>query len=279
MAIDPYCRITTPDRLQREESEDDVAHAFRRGILRHVAPGIITGPAAPRWWDEAIVEGWRPTCLSAAEMHGLWIPPRVGTKLHAYRVRTSRGQAPKGIVPHRWHSAWPESPPAASVALLLEHAAHCLDLETCLVLAESALNRQLIGLPDWQRGLEHVPTRRLPALRRARTTSQSGSETRVGYMLDRRRIPFEPQAFIPGVGRVDALVKDIWVIECDSQAHHGAERDHRIDRGRDLSLQARGYISTRLSFPQIWDTWEETMRILLGTWESVRRRKRRPRAA
>lgn len=66
-----------------------------------------------------------------------------------------------------------------------------------------------------------------------------------------------PQARIPGVGHVDLLVGESQIIECDGEVHHSGTQ-FRTDRARDLAARDLGYDVLRLSYEQIWVTWEET---------------------
>lgn len=94
--------------------------------------------------------------------------------------------------------------------------------------------------------------------------SQSGSETRVRLFFQRHRVPVRAQAVIPGVGHVDLLVGRSWIVEADSDAHHGARRDVMVDRHRDLTARELGYDTLRLSYEQIWHDWDRTREALLA---------------
>ncbi|TBW20739.1 DUF559 domain-containing protein [Arcanobacterium bovis] len=55
------------------------------------------------------------------------------------------------------------------------------------------------------------------------------------------------------------------IVECDSAAHHSQYDRYRNDRRRDLAALALGYHVIRLSYEQIWDTWDETQKVLSNT--------------
>lgn len=245
-------------------------------LVRPVGRDVSIGPDALTLWGEAIADGWRATCLSAAEHHGLWVPPTSDRDLHAYRLRTPSTSAPPHVLPHGWTERWPEPDSVASLDLVLRHAVRCLDIESALILAESALNKDLVSLDEWRAIVATAQVKKQRLLLKARTTSQSGSETRVRFLFDRHRIPVQQQVFIPGVGRVDLVVGGIWVIECDSAAHHGYAQAYAEDRRRDEVLDSLGYFITRLSYPQIWRTWARTTDLLLAKHSATRRRVRHP---
>jgi very-short-patch-repair endonuclease len=272
--------LATADALLREENTaEEIRLAIENGELRPLSPGLAATPLLRADELAAINDGWRPTCISSAAAHGLWVPEATDRRLHAYRPRTPRKEAPAAVVPHRWHDAWPESDATASVPQLLGDAIRCQDLETCVVLADSALNMGLLTSDDWADIVAGAPLQYRRVLGRAVDTADSGSETRVRLGLQAARVPVEAQVAIDGVGTVDLCVKGRWVIECDSRRHHSAEADYARDRRRDLRLHALGYVVTRLSYPQIWYDWDRTLVALLAMFRRLRNRPRRPLAA
>src|SRR5665647_786535 len=78
-----------------------------------------------------------------------------------------------------------------------------------------------------------------------------------------------PQVVIPGVGRVDLLVGESLIIECDSHAHHTGETNYRGDRRRDLSATADDYRVVRLTWEQCFLTWPTTTSCLLYTSDAA----------
>ena len=59
-------------------------------------------------------------------------------------------------------------------------------------------------------------------------------------------------------GRVDLLVGDRLVIECDSVRHHGERSRYYADRSRDRASLIEGCLVLRLTWEDIWLRWEET---------------------
>jgi len=76
------------------------------------------------------------------------------------------------------------------------------------------------------------------------------------------------QVKIDGVGRVDLVVDDCLVVQCDGKRHHSNQYIYEQDRRRDLALRDLGFTVTQLSYKQIWDQWEATQ-------QSLRRQIRR----
>ncbi|WP_338538528.1 hypothetical protein N5P18_02045 [Janibacter terrae] len=237
-------------------------HHTRREIEAAVATGTLV--RAGRYYalagvDESLLgplrRGARPTCLTAARHHGIWTPPGAGR--HVYTRRA--GDVPPPWVTHGYHHEWPEDDPIASPALLLEHAARCLDPLDVGVLADSALHLGLLHDADVVAISRHAPRPVQPVLARASRLAESGTESRVRLHLQLGRVPVQPQAQVVGVGRVDLLVGRSWIIECDSRAHH-ADRLHYVnDRGRDGHAVDLGYFTSRLTYDMCFAEWDATV--------------------
>lgn len=239
--------------------------------------------------------GVRPTCLDAAALHGLWIPPRL-EHVHVFRPRRARGRRtatrlgapdtpvpaltplrrgggesasrPKKLVPLRHHApalrAWPSTDPVPDLDLVLEHAARCLPAVDAATLFESALEQRQISRASAEQITARLPHQARHSLSRIRDDAGSGTETAVRWWFESRTVPIRAQVQIREVGRVDLLVGESWVIECDSRTFHDNPSQYAVDRKRDLALQSYGYQVTRLAWEQVFLTWPETQRMLLA---------------
>ncbi len=63
-------------------------------------------------------------------------------------------------------------------------------------------------------------------------------------------LPVEPQALVPGVGRVDFLVDGV-IVEVDGFAYHSGRGEYREDRRRDRAAHRRGYVVLRYTFEEV----------------------------
>lgn len=220
-------------------------------------------PDTPPEIREALAHGLRPTCVTAAQEHGLWLPP--GRGRHVY-VR--RGAVGRGWVGHGWHQRWPEEAPVASPRLLLEHALTCLDPLDVGILADSALHQELVSA-DQVAALASVAPRGVArVLARASGEAQSGTESKVRLFLQLHNVTVTPQVEIPGVGRVDNLAGRRWILESDSRAHHTGEDTYAKDRARDLRALELGYFTSRLTHWMTFGGWRRTSRTLLDVIRS-----------
>ena len=261
---------------------------------------------APRDLVDLLALGVRPTCLDAAALHGLWVPPGDGT--HAFRPRVVEPPEP---VPHvrpirrrrvpgsnelvplsdvggsRWTSSpeplvlhaprlrsWESADPVPGILQTLHHAARCLPTVKAAILIESALETGLLSDHDLGTLLAGLPQRYRRPLARVRGDAQSGTETAVRWWLEQRCVTVRSQVqLLPGI-RVDLLLGTNWVIECDSRTFHDDPHQYQKDRRRDLVLSARGYRVTRLTWEQVFLHWEDTARML----QTMLRRREHGRA-
>jgi len=139
------------------------------------------------------------------------------------------------------------------------------DVETSLIVLESACNVRLVSISTATNLILECP--RLRARQLATwfdPRAESGTETRVRLFLARRGYKVRSQPSVRGVGRVDLLVGESLIIECDSHAHHTGEANYRGDRSRDLNATASGHRVVRLTWEQVFLTWATTQALLLA---------------
>lgn len=247
-----------------------------RGTARQLAAAVVRGevlragryyvsPDTPPEIRGALADGLRPTCATAAQQHGLWVPPTSG--VHVYGRRAGE---PSGFVGHGWHHRWPEDAAIASPQLALQHAIGCLDPLDVGIIADSALHtgtldaRQVRDLAvDAPRGVARV-------LSRVSGRAQSGSESKVRLFMQLHNVTVTPQVLITGVGWVDNLAGRRWILECDSRAHHTGVDTYATDRARDLRALELGYFTTRLTHWMVFAGWRRTSSTLLRVIRSGR---------
>lgn len=263
----------------------DLERWARRGVITSVQPWYVTADA-PEDLVALLRLGVRPACLDAASLHGLWIPRHSG--VHAYRPRSRdridelrdarvpalrrrdgvpvRSGPPQPVVLHRPEPrAWPDVDPVPELDLVLEHAGYCLPPVKAAVLFESALHQGLLTLPNAQQIVASLPQRARRSLARIRTDAESGTETTVRWWFESRGVPIRAQVPFPGrPQRMDLLVGESWVIECDSRQHHDDPRSYDEDHERDLYLASRGFRVTRLTWEQVFLRWEQTEAMLIA---------------
>lgn len=272
------------------------------GRLHRCGPWFVTDEADPLV-AAVLRTGARPTCLDAAVLHQLWVPPHPGVHVRRPRtgpetpkaplwrgtplisrrgksVATESGQlraiSPGSLQPYVFHapvhSAWTFRDPVPEVPDLLSDAARCLPVPLAAIVWESALERRLISEAEAQHLAAGLPADLARQLRRVRSDAGSGTETRVRWWLESMHVAVRSQVQVCRGIRVDLLVGSSWVIECDSRAHHTGDEQYHRDRWRDLTLRAMGYTVTRLTWEQVFLHWEATTAVLL---QILRRREHR----
>jgi len=247
-------------------TERQLRSAVERGQLTRLSQGWYALPGADEEAQRALRLGTRLTCLSAARLHGAWVPldPRRPPWPHV-AVRHGDPLPPRaGVVVHRLPTAgWTTNEPVLPLDRSLDQVLRFHSVETGLMVLESAVDRGLLSLRSAESLLGSQPLRKQGAgLQLFDPRSGSGSETRVRLWLQRRHHQVRCQVSIAHVGRVDLLVGKSLVIEVDSRAHHLADENYAADHRRDLMLHALGFHRLRLTWHQVFDDWPATVRLL-----------------
>lgn len=239
---------------------DRIATAVADHEIDRVRQAWYGNPWLPVLQREAARVGGQLTCSSAAKALGLW-EPRFGVVHVAVpsdarglrspdrcRERLGTGQA----VVH-WTGLDPRGTRTlVSVGTCIRTIARCESPVVALIVAESALQRRLISLADFQMLVGALPRDVRRVLERASDRSESGSETVFAHRMAQAGVVVQQQVIIPGVGRVDALIGDRLIVELDSHAHHS---EAAADRERDARLSALGYRVLRFMYRQVMEEW------------------------
>lgn len=237
-----------------------VRQSVKTGNLIPVKRGWYAVPGANYNAIRALKIGGRMGCLSALKEYGVWVP-QTGKDLHVVLGRNAAIPDSDGMVFHR-SDFLPETA-AFGVEDSLRQVMRHHDPETGLIVLESAVQKSLISA-FWARTLiKELPAKKQRIYRFFDPSSQSGSETRVRLFFQRRGVKVHTQHETSG-GWVDMLVGESWIIECDSRTFHDNKTNYNIDCHRDLSNYYAGFVTTRLSYPQIWFEWEKVKHQLLG---------------
>jgi len=235
--------------------------AVRSGLVFRPRRNWVATSAADLELLTAVSAGGRVGCVTQARRLGLWVPD--APELHLSIPRHSgHARPPAEAVVHWRGREWGRGHNTADpLDTVLRDVADCLSLEAALCILDSALNKKLIGLAELERIL--LATRRgarlLPLLDPA---AESGLETIVRCRLLLAGILVRSQIPIDGIGRVDLLVGERLIIECDGRAHHDDPLARARDRHRDLLLNARGYLVIRLDIAQIRGDWMLTLAVI-----------------
>ncbi|BDH55974.1 hypothetical protein MTP03_09130 [Tsukamurella sp. PLM1] len=135
-------------------------------------------------------------------------------------------------------------------------AADCLDPDQLVAVLDSTL-RMDVPLTDkhLQELFAKAPRRITRVLKYLDPLAGSGTESIVRYRLRCKHIAVRSQVTIPGIGRVDLLVGDKLIIECDSEGNHsGAQR--KIDLKRDRKAEIGDYHVLRVDYDEVMTDWK-----------------------
>lgn len=263
--------------IARGLSIRQISAAVDDGRMIRVRQGWYASPDAPQFVVQAVRVGGSLTSLSATGLTSIWTPPdhslHVAVPRNASRLRAPRpGGRPLDrqrdqVCIHPLASAGVIREPVQAVAQALAHAAQCQTEERALTVIDSALNFGFVTQAELRAQFETLPRRCRRVLEKAERRSQSGIETLVRVRLRRLGIHLTVQAKISGVGHVDLLIGDRFVIECDSRSFHWLEDQYREDHRRDAVLVSMDYIVFRATYEMVMFDWpwvESIVRHVVG---------------
>lgn len=238
-------------------SAQTIADAVRAGELRRVRRSWLVAPDCDARRVAAASVSGRVTCVSAAQLHGLWVPAHE-------LVHVAVGGGASRFDRTGMHVHWGRGPaPVARdtvddpILNVLFHVADCLPRADSMAVWESALRKGLVDPVV----LERVAWRSARAAELASIASglsDSGTETRFLDLMRRAGIPVRQQVWIDG-HPVDGLIGDALVVQLDGFAHHSEARDRRRDIRADARLVMRGLTVFRFDYYQVWFEEEEVV--------------------
>jgi len=230
-----------------------VDRAVASGAVQRTRRSWLVDPDAPPAIVAAAAAGGRLGCVSAARHLGLWTfdDPRLHIAArphsgHTDATNTVRHWNSGPIATHRWELVEP-------LPNVLAQVAGCQPLERGLVVWESAIRTQRIGLEVLRRLSLRGPRAR-SLLDVCSELSDSGIETIPAVRLRRIGIPVRQQVTILG-HRVDGLIGDRLVYQIDGFEHHREAHQRRADIAHDRRLVLAGYTVLRYDYAQVMFDW------------------------
>lgn len=254
--------------------------------LRKLGRGWYATEEAHRDVQSAIQHGGRLSCLSALSLfHRAWSPPGQGVHVRLLegtsRGRTKYPRLPRAV--HNCQSAGPQRMadfgPVDPPELAVPAAGQCTSAEYFVAVLDSLLHAKECTVEELAHWLRHTPSR-IASLLDHTDVAESGTESLVRFRLRQLGLPVRPQVWILDVGRVDLVVGERFVIECDSVGHHDSPGAFHNDRERDLALAQQDYERLRLTYHQIVDDWDRALQAIMTIVSTgAHLRKRTPWAA
>lgn len=195
---------------------------------------------------EAARHGGRLDCVSLLRARGVFVQHRSGLHIQQESHASRRPSCPNDARYH-WRSSSARCESAVTdIVEALAQAVRCQPPRSAVATLDSAWHLGLVDERDISDVFARLPLRYrvLRGLLDAR--SESGTESLVRLLLRTTGCNIELQVRIEGVGRVDMVVDDWLIVECDSEEFHGDWRAHKRDRRRDLAAVERGFVPVRL---------------------------------
>jgi hypothetical protein len=224
----------------------EIRTALRRGSLVRIREGVVATPGCDPLVLEAAGIGGRLAGASAARALGFWAPSRRNLVVEVPRgahvpptsatvVRGPAGSARYGVstATELVGQILRSEPPHIAVAVL-----------------DSILRRSGMTRADLEFAAADLPRRLHRWLVFVDPRAESGTESIVRVLLALDGIVATPQVRVPfsDLERLDLVVGDRLVIECDSRAHHSTPAELDRDNARDLMLTALGFLVIRIRY-------------------------------
>lgn len=239
-------------------SRSQLRTAARRGQLVRMRTGWWARPDADARVVAAVAAGGVLSCVSALRLHGVWVP--AGDAVHIRLARGARRLSTRYCLP--FGPNIPLSGAVDDVRTSVLCAVRCLDPEGAVVVLDSVLNLGHATVEDLREWLSTCPQKVKDLLARC-DLAEAGTESMVRLRLRSLGIRVRPQAWITAHMRVDLLIGDRLIVECDSVEHHTSSAAYEADRRRDRELMAMGYRVIRLTYRQIHEEWPAIEQSLL----------------
>ena len=248
-------------------TEYQVAAIFRRGVMNRPRKGWFISPDVPWQGHRAVRVGGAATCVTAAALSELPVPPESHKVLHIHvdehdtRLRHNRD---KRHIVHSgddhevvWHrrTLHDAAPWRTSLVDTLLQLAWCVPLPWFVAAIDAALHRPLDGsrephlsATEYERFTSLLPKRFRHALNLVDPSAESPIESLLRVALVLAGIgPIVPQFWPTRSHRVDLLVLGGLVLEADGEEWH----DPQKDAIRDALLRELGYQVMRFGYERI----------------------------
>lgn len=211
-----------------------------------IREGVVATPDC----DPAVVDaariGGRIAGASAARMRGFWAPAHSHPVIEVPRgahIRSTDATIIRG----------PAGPNRFGVSTAPELVGQILRSEPpqfAIAVLDSMLRRSGMTRIEIELAAAGLPRRLRRRLALIDPRAESGTESIVRVLLALDGIIATPQVRVPfsDLERLDLVVGDRLVIECDSRAHHSTPGELDRDNARDLLLTALGYLVIRIRY-------------------------------
>jgi very-short-patch-repair endonuclease len=242
----------------------DIAGAVSAGMLSRVRRSwLVTSECDSRRVAAATVGG-RATCVSAAAIHGFWLPDSAQDEKTHIAVAGTASRINSDVVRIHWgHGPAPTGRNQTEEPILnvLFHLARCLPRRDALTVWESAVRKKAVT-PDV---LARVAWRSSEATALAGVASGLSDSGLESIFIDGLRVVGVSVAQQVWIDEhpVDGLIGSSLVTQLDGFAHHSSAADRRRDLEADARLVVRGYVVLRFDYYQVLFQWDQVRDTIL----------------
>ena len=250
--------------VDRGFSDRHIRQAVQSGRIRRVCRGVYAAEGSSPMAEHLASNQAELTCFGRARQEGLWV-------LHAQdvpHVGTAHGRPVSGCVTHRFQGR-------LLLRDILRHCAQCgTELEILCVLESAVVKKKctVAQLRAFFSRRNDARTRKIIGL--IDPQSMSIPETCARYQLQKAGYNVQGQAYIRGMGHLDALVDGQLGLEIDGKDHHNNEEAWKEDlrRGNVLMIQDVPVLHFRAAVAMYFP--EEMLRWIRQAFETLAARRR-----
>ncbi len=258
---------------RRGMGQSQVTRMAKSGDLRPLRRGWYATPYADSRVVEAVAANGVCSCVTALDLHDVWVPPH-GKRVHVRSRESGHRNGRAARFCRRYGRPLPEIYPVDDVLTALAHAIKCLDAEGIIAVCDSILHRGLAEMCDLREVFAAAPERVRKLLERCDDRAESGTESIMRLRLLAMGLSVAVQVTIQAIGRVDLVVGRRLIIELDSIEFHDLSPEQReADRIRDEMAHRLGYLPLRFSYKRVmfaWDEVAETLTAILRRGDHLR---------
>jgi very-short-patch-repair endonuclease len=235
----------------------DIAGAVSAGMLSRVRRSWLVTPECDSRRVAAAAVGGRATCISAAAMHGFWLPDSALDEKTHIAVAGTASRIDSDVVRIHWGNG--PAPTGRNqtedpILNVLFHVARCVPRRDALAVWESAIRKKAVAADV----LARVAWRSSEAAALAAVASGLSDSGLESIFVDGLRavgVAVAQQVWIDE-HPVDGLIGSSLVTQLDGFAHHSSAADRRRDLEADARLVMRGYVVLRFDYYQVLFQWD-----------------------
>ncbi|RRJ87575.1 DUF559 domain-containing protein [Gulosibacter macacae] len=254
----------TAELLAAGMTQRGLSEAVKNGQLERLRQGLYKSPGNPTDIGVARALGGALSCISALEIHGMWVPHGAHPRHIRVNRRTAstwptdpirRRLAPLDI-PHLLPSPWRNrvTDPVDTPLRALLTAGLCQPRDELVAALDSAL-RLGMERSELEQLRPFASATLVKALDLVDSESDSGIESLIRMRLRKLRVRVRSQVNLLG-WQCDLVVGEWLVIELDGLDFHRTRESIDKDHWKDRQLTIAGYTVLRFTYTDVMHRWE-----------------------